>query len=333
MSKHTLILALALVFGCQTTENDDVLPPEIVDKDEDGFAFEDDCNDSDASIYPGAPESCEEPLVDSNCDGSVGGLDEDEDGFRACDDCDDLNAERNPVATEICDEIDNDCDGDIDDQDSNVDLSTAMTFYADSDNDGFGDPEQPIVQCATPEQSSENMDDCNDEDAEINPNADEVCDYQDNNCDGLADRDDTGVILTDEDPICFPDADADGYGDDSEEGLHTCFCTTGEIDNQEDCNDEDNNIHPDRDFSEIPADDGSWDLNCDGNEEKQHEDTGGYCSLSSDARMCDFGAGYIEEKAPECGNSALYITACLAKKSTTGMYCEQTDETRIQSCR
>ena len=32
-------------------------------------------------------------------------------------DCDDTNADLSPGATEVCDEIDNDCDGDIDDAD------------------------------------------------------------------------------------------------------------------------------------------------------------------------------------------------------------------------
>ena len=40
-------------------------------------------------------------------------------------------------ATEVCDEIDNDCDGDIDDDDSSVDLETGTTFYADTDGDGL----------------------------------------------------------------------------------------------------------------------------------------------------------------------------------------------------
>ena len=72
-------------------------------------------------------------------DGAIGGLDEDGDGFRACDDCDDSDDTRFPNATEICDSVDNDCDGDIDDADSNVDLSTASTFFMDADGDGVID--------------------------------------------------------------------------------------------------------------------------------------------------------------------------------------------------
>ena len=38
----------------------------------------------------------------------------------------------------MCDEIDNDCDGNIDDADDDLDLSTGEVFYEDVDEDGFG---------------------------------------------------------------------------------------------------------------------------------------------------------------------------------------------------
>lgn len=40
-----------------------------VDNDGDGFADDVDCNDNDATIYPGAPEICD--MLDNNCDGEV----------------------------------------------------------------------------------------------------------------------------------------------------------------------------------------------------------------------------------------------------------------------
>ena len=106
----------------------------------DGYvANSDDCDDSNSNIYPGADEFCDN--IDNNCnaqvdenpvDGTTWYLDSDGDGFGfiqlsvlACsqpdgyvansDDCDDNNSEVFPGATEIEDDIDNNCDGIIDD--------------------------------------------------------------------------------------------------------------------------------------------------------------------------------------------------------------------------
>ena len=77
-----MLLALLCVFGCTDPQvsgpiiiDDDPIvespvdsEPEYVDNDGDGFSVEDgDCDDSDASTYPGADESCDD--IDHNCDG------------------------------------------------------------------------------------------------------------------------------------------------------------------------------------------------------------------------------------------------------------------------
>ena len=58
-------------------------------------------------------------------------------------DCDDSDAMINPGATEVCDGLDNDCNGDIDDGALNM-------YYADADNDGFGDSNQIVEDCTQP---------------------------------------------------------------------------------------------------------------------------------------------------------------------------------------
>jgi hypothetical protein len=73
-----------------------------------------DCDDADASTFPGAPETCED-LLDRNCDGSLGSDDADRDGYSACEDCDDSLWFVFPGAVETCgDGIDEDCDGEVD---------------------------------------------------------------------------------------------------------------------------------------------------------------------------------------------------------------------------
>jgi hypothetical protein len=122
------------------TDDTDVV---LVDADSDGFTEDEDCDDTDDSIYPGAPELCDD--VDSDCDGIADVEDPDVtdaitayrdfdgDGYgdtsptTVCpgdpgyvdnsDDCNDHNAGANPAGTEICNAVDDDCDGDIDGDD------------------------------------------------------------------------------------------------------------------------------------------------------------------------------------------------------------------------
>jgi hypothetical protein len=79
-----------------------------------------DCDDSSADYNPGIPEEdCDDP-EDYNCDGQPAYVDQDLDGFSVCDnDCDDSDPQIFPYGWEdSSDGIDNDCDGEIDTDDS-----------------------------------------------------------------------------------------------------------------------------------------------------------------------------------------------------------------------
>ena len=49
-------------------------------------------------------------------------------------------------------------------------ILSALTFYLDSDVDGFGDPGSTQNACSAPDGYVSNSDDCDDSDAGVNPN-------------------------------------------------------------------------------------------------------------------------------------------------------------------
>ena len=206
-----------------------------------GFATEaGDCDDAEANANPGAEESCDG--IDNDCDGTIDVnavdgadyyADTDGDGFgdpnalqNACaepegyvtdnTDCNDMSAAANPNELEVCDTIDNDCDGDVDDADSNVISASGTDWYPDLDGDGQGDSAAtPTESCAAPVDSAtgytyvSNADDCDDMDLAVYAGATEVCNSVDDDCDGLVDDKAQGG------QTYFPDADGDGFGDDT----------------------------------------------------------------------------------------------------------------------
>lgn len=163
-------------FGWTVYANVDI--PDPTDEDDDGYTEEEDCDDNDPDINPGAEEVCDD--IDNDCDGETDEnldcdvnpdpVDDDDDGYTDDEDCDDNDPNINPGAEEICDDdIDNDCSGTVDDgADCNNDITPIdldPTDPTDEDGDGYSPPE-----------------DCNDNNASINPGHPEVCDNWDNNC-------------------------------------------------------------------------------------------------------------------------------------------------------
>ncbi len=193
-----------------------------------------DCNDVDAAYHPGAAETdCDDPN-DYNCDGSTGYADADADGYPACQDCADNVAEVNPAALEYCNEIDDNCDGTTD-EGTAVD---AIVYFADADDDGYGDPTVTSTFCDDEPLWSSNPDDCDDADSAEYPGADEYCDGDDDNCNGVTDEA-TAVDA----PHWYADEDLDGYGN-ALNFQPACEAPEGFIANGSDCDDTDATEYP-----------------------------------------------------------------------------------------
>ncbi len=227
-----------------------------------------DCDDTNSSVFPGAPELCDN--LDNDCDGQIDEgatgstyyTDNDGDGFgdpstgvTTCNpnpnqvldgtDCDDTNNTVFPGATEICDNLDNDCNGLVDDG------ASASTYYTDNDGDGFGDPATGVTLCTPgPNQVLDNTD-CDDNNNTVFPGATEICDNLDNDCNGLVD-DGAGSTY-------YTDNDGDGFGNPST-GVQTCSPASNQVLDNTDCNDNNNTVFPGA--TEICGD--NLDNNCDG---------------------------------------------------------------------
>ncbi len=247
-----------------------------------------DCDDTRPTTWPGADETCND--VDDDCDGELDEdalaapawyLDGDADGYGAgtasssCDapsgavgldgDCDDTNAAYNPGAAEA------DCD---DPNDYNCDGSVG---FADADADGW-------AACA----------ECDDGDPAISPDATEVCNDRDDDCDGDVDGDavDAGTW--------YADTDGDSFGD-ALLTMVACEAPDAHVGDSTDCDDGDGTISPaaeercngvddncDGDVDESGVDATAWYADADGD---------GFGDPSSSEPSCAAPAGYVADRS------------------------------------
>ncbi len=190
-------------------------------------------------------------LKDNDCDGLIDDsiflftlyLDEDNDGFGDLadsiitygynsgyvvnsSDCDDANSSINVDAVEICDGIDNNCNGLVDDADPLV--VGQITSYMDLDHDSYGNSFSTIVSCSIPSGFILIDGDCDDNNPFVTIGTTEICNYLDDDCDGLIDE---GVETT-----YYADLDGDGFGD-ALNSILSCEIPDFYVIDNTDCND------------------------------------------------------------------------------------------------
>ena len=219
-----------------------------------------DCDDTDSMVNSASPEICNG--IDDDCDGLIDDADPslmgttiwyadaDGDGFgdaavnqMSCmqpagfvsdnTDCDDSNANINPAAPEICNGIDDNCNGLIDGNDPGLSGGITSLWYEDLDGDGFGNPLIFVNSCTQPPGFVADGTDCDDANTNVHPNAQEICNGIDDDCDGLIDGMDPNVVGV---TTWYADNDGDGFGNPFIPSF-SCSQPSGFVANDLDCND------------------------------------------------------------------------------------------------
>ena len=286
-----------------------------------------DCDDSRSSVSPDGAEACNG--LDDDCNGAV------DDGYAMSEwfedwdgdgrgnplvtaiscyppsgfvgvggDCDDEDFDVHGDMSELCDGKDNDCDGIVDEELSD------LVFFRDLDGDGYGTSMDRIIDCAPVTGYVVDGTDCDDDDDTVYPGRSESCNGVDDNCDGVIDE---SWPLE----AYFYDADGDGFG--AGEATMACSAPADHVRSDTDCDDTDDLVNP-----SIYADcEDGRDEDCDGEIDEGPDSTfyrdldgDGFgdigttlvtCEAPSgwvaDATDCDDGSGAVSPEAREVGSA------------------------------
>lgn len=341
----------------------------LYDDDGDGFceaptgqvctdgAARGDCDDGSAATHPDADEVCNDG-IDNDCSGQqenegavdcrIYFYDFDADSYgdeadTAClcqrdlfykadrgGDCDDFANAVNPSANEAADRTDNDCDGVFDEG----------TSLFDDDGDGFC--ESTAEPCTEqPDGTVADGGDCDDRDADVNPDALEVCgNGVDDNC-ALAETEENGVGCS----TWYRDFDGDGFGVGT---ASKCLCgAVGDYRSQDrtDCYDGNPNVpatavaasqaYPGQtDYFDDDRGDGSFDYDCDNRTTPDAGFVVFECSLDA-ADACSVVTPGWQDFPAGCGQERVWYAECEVGTALSGdPICEGAGGSlRVQACR
>ena len=301
---------------------------------------DDDCNDEDPLVNPAMNENCA-TSYDDDCDGDTNDrdpdnsttyyADRDNDGYgdpddsrEYCDprgvyneldddDCDDSRAGVNPSVNEDClTSYDDDCDGDANDRDPD----NSTTYHADRDGDDYGDPGDSREYCDPSGVYNElDDDDCNDDDALVNPSVNENCatSYDDDCDDDTNDRDpDNGTTY-------YADVDGDDFGD---PGDPRVYCEPSGVYNElddDDCDDTRAAVNPDAEETCTT----SYDDDCDGDTNDRDalssltfhadRDSDGYGDPGDNRNYCSARGVYNELDDDDCDDTRAAVNQMRAR--------------------
>lgn len=194
-------------------------------------------------------------------------------GEKKDNDCKPNDEAFHPGAKEECGDPDYNC---------NDKTREGKTWYVDADLDTFGDAlGTGIQQCEKPDGNYvKNNEDCNDSEITINPDATEICDGLDNNCDEVIDE---GLTTT-----YYPDADGDTYGA-TATPVQACSAPADHVEDGTDCDDTNSAIN--KGVEEVCAN--GTDDNCDGTVDEAScggdtdDDGDGYTETDGDCNDAD----------------------------------------------
>ena len=305
------------------------------DADADGVAEDEDCDDLDPSVGLGGVW-----FRDADDDGFGSGEDmrvacERPNGYVEQDgDCDDGAPVRNPGAVEVVgDGVDQDCDG-------------KELCWVDADGDGVRGEDTIASTMSCQSEGTLGSDapsgDCDDGSSSTYPDAPELCDEVDNDCDELFDE-------AVEEVASWPDGDNDGFGNGDAEPVFGCAPPPGYVTNGDDCDDgsaevegaitwfrdRDNDGFGDEDAAVIACvapdgyvehggdcDDGNAAVSPDAPE--RCDGTDNDCNLLVDDDPVDADSFYIDEDGDQFGDDASMVLACEPREglATAGGDCD-----------